>query len=211
MACPHAVDGATLCPEAGVLSRRGIPGGRIPGASQAVAVFRSRHARAMGGRPARRRRAVGMRSHSAAVTAGGPSPCLPSVPCAASARVGRRGRACRAVAAAWSGGGSGVAGRASPCPYTPGVVHGAHRTGGVEVAGRGGRALGWWPGSASAAGAVSEGTGRRDTWARRGRTTHWSRPRQWQSVLQAHRPWRGGSPRALGARRAEQKPGKEGQ
>src|SRR5262245_34237165 len=29
-------------------------------------------------------------------------------------------------------------------------------------------------------------------------TSHWSRPRQWQSVLHVHRLWRGGSPRALG-------------
>lgn len=33
--------------------------------------------------------------------------------------------------------------------------------------------------------------------AKDGLTTQWSRPRQWQPVLQDHRPWRGGSPRAF--------------
>jgi len=34
--------------------------------------------------------------------------------------------------------------------------------------------------------------------AQRGPTTHWSRPRQGQPVPEAHRSWRGGSPRAFG-------------
>jgi hypothetical protein len=38
----------------------------------------------------------------------------------------------------------------------------------------------------------------RGSGAQRGRTTHWSRPRQWGPVLQAGVVWRGGSPRALG-------------
>ena len=80
-----------------------------------------------------------------------------------------------------------------PVPARDGGVPGPHRRRGVSVAGRAGSGMASRLRRAQRQRTrAGEGAG-----ARRGRTTHWSRPRQGQPVLQVHRPWRGGSPPAL--------------